>query len=303
MASIELHGLKKSYRSPSGPVHAVRGVDIDVHDGETVALLGPNGAGKSTTIDMLLGLQEPDAGVVTVFGGAPARAIQDGRIGAMLQTGGVLRDLTVRELVAMISSLFPAPLDVDTTLAYAQLSRLADRRTERLSGGETQRLRFAVALVANPDLLVLDEPTVGMDVESRRVFWTTVRELAQEGKTVLFATHYLEEADAYADRVVLIAHGRIVADGPPTEIKALVGSRTIRATLPSVPVSALKRLPAVTSADRHGEAVTLVTSDSDATLRAFLDSYADARDIEVRGAGLEEAFLQLTAETQHAAAA
>jgi ABC-2 type transport system ATP-binding protein len=303
MASIELHGLKKSYRSPSGPVHAVHGVDIDVHDGETVALLGPNGAGKSTTIDMLLGLQEPDVGMVAVFGGPPARAIQDGRIGAMLQTGGVLRDLTVRELVGMMASLFPAPLDVDTALAYAQLSQLGDRRTERLSGGETQRLRFAVALVANPDLLVLDEPTVGMDVESRRAFWTTVRELAHDGKTVLFATHYLEEADAYADRVVLIASGRIVADGPPTEIKALVGSRTIRATLPGVPVSALERLPAVASADRHGEAVTLVSSDSDATLRAFLGSYEDARDIEVRGAGLEEAFLQLTTETREAAAA
>ncbi len=303
MASIELRGLKKSYRAPSGPVNAVRDVDIDVHDGETVALLGPNGAGKSTTVDMLLGLQEPDAGTVTVFGGAPARAVHDGRIGAMLQSGGVLRDLGVRELVAMMASLFPAPLDVDAALAHAQLRQLAKRRTERLSGGETQRLRFAVALVSNPDLLVLDEPTVGMDVESRRAFWRTVRELAHGGKTVLFATHYLEEADAYADRAVLMSRGRIVADGPTTEIKALVGSRTIRATLPNVPVAALERLPAVTSADRHGEAVTLVSSDSDATLRALLGFYDDARDIEVRGAGLEEAFLQLTGESEEEAAA
>jgi ABC-2 type transport system ATP-binding protein len=298
MASIELRGLKKSYHSPSGPVKAVLGIDIDVHDGETVAILGPNGAGKSTTVDMLLGLQEPDAGTVAVFGGAPTRAIHDGRIGAMLQGGGVLRDLTVRELVEMMASLFPAPLDVDVAIAHAQLSKLADRRTERLSGGETQRLRFAVALISNPDLLVLDEPTVGMDVESRRAFWKTVRELAHSGKTVLFATHYLEEADAYADRAVLMAHGRIVADGPTTEIKALVGSHTIRATLPNVPVAALERLPAVTSADRRGAAVILASSDSDATLRAFLDSYDDARDIEVRGAGLEEAFLQLTGETE-----
>jgi ABC-2 type transport system ATP-binding protein len=303
MASIELRGLKKSYSSPGGPVNAVRDVDIDVHDGETVALLGPNGAGKSTTVDTLLGLQEPDAGTVTVFGGAPARAVHDGRIGAMLQSGGVLRDLTVRELVAMMASLFPAPLDAGAALAHAQLSQLADRRTERLSGGETQRLRFAVALVSNPDLLVLDEPTVGMDVESRRAFWRTVRELAHGGKTVLFATHYLEEADAYADRAVLMSRGRIVADGPTTEIKALVGSRTIRATLPNVPVAALERLPAVTSADRHGEAVTLVSSDSDATLRALLGSYDDARDIEVRGAGLEEAFLELTGESEEEAAA
>jgi ABC-2 type transport system ATP-binding protein len=303
MASVELHGLKKSYRSPSGPVHAVRGVDIEVNDGETVALLGPNGAGKSTTVDMLLGLQEPDAGTVAVFGGPPAHAIRDGEIGAMLQTGGVLRDLTVRELLAMMASLFPSPLDVDNAIALAQMSQLGERRTERLSGGETQRLRFAVALISDPDLLVLDEPTVGMDVESRRGFWTTVRQLAQSGKTILFATHYLEEADAYADRAVLMAHGRVVADGPTTEIKSLVGSRTIRATLPHVPTAALERLPAVTSADRHGDAVTLVSSDSDATLRAFLAAYDDARDIEVRGAGLEEAFLQLTGEEQEAEAA
>ena len=182
MASIELRGLKKSYHSPSGPVKAVLGIDIDVHYGETVARLGPNGAGKSTTVDILLGLQEPNADTVAVFGGAPARATHDGRIGAMLQGGGVLRDLTVRELVEMMASLFPTPLDVDAAIAHAQLSKVAERRTERLSGGETQRLRFAVALISNPDLLVLDEPTVGMDVESRRAFWTTVRELARAGR-------------------------------------------------------------------------------------------------------------------------
>ena len=299
---IELRGLKKTYRSPKGPVPAVRGVDVDVEPGETVALLGPNGAGKTTTVDMLLGLQQPDEGSVAVFGGPPARAVQSGRIGAMLQTGGVLRDLTVRELLAMIAALFPRPLGVDETLKLAKLGELADRRTERLSGGETQRLRFAVALVSDPDLLVLDEPTVGMDVEARRAFWATVRELSSTGKTFLFATHYLEEADAFADRAVLMARGRVVADGPTTEIKALVGSRTIRATLDSVPIEALERLPAVTRAERHGEAVALSSSDSDQTLRAFLDAYPQASDIEVRGAGLEEAFVQLTADQEEVAA-
>jgi len=299
---IELRGLKKTYRSPKGPVPAVRGVDVDVEPGETVALLGPNGAGKTTTVDMLLGLQQPDEGSVAVFGGPPARAVQSGRIGAMLQTGGVLRDLTVRELLAMMAALFPRPLGVDETLKLAKLGELADRRTERLSGGETQRLRFAVALVSDPDLLVLDEPTVGMDVEARRAFWATVRELSGTGKTFLFATHYLEEADAYADRAVLMARGRVVADGPTTEIKALVGSRTIRATLDSVPIEALERLPAVTRAERHGEAVALSSSDSDQTLRAFLDAYPQASDIEVRGAGLEEAFVQLTADQEEVAA-
>jgi ABC-2 type transport system ATP-binding protein len=298
---IELRGLEKTFDSPAGPVRAVRGVDVEVHEGETVALLGPNGAGKSTTVDMLLGLQRPDAGTVAVFGGPPEQAVGAGRVGAMLQEGGVLRDLTVRELVAMMAALFPKPLDVDEALRLAQLSAIIDRRSERLSGGERQRLRFAVALVSDPDLLVLDEPTVGMDVESRRAFWSTVRELSARGRTFLFATHYLEEADAYADRVVLMAQGRVVADGPPTEIKAIVGSRTIRATLPNVPLEELERLPGVTHAERHGESVALACSDSDAALRELIARHPEARDIEVRGAGLEEAFVQLTADEEVAA--
>jgi ABC-2 type transport system ATP-binding protein len=184
----------------------------------------------------------------------------------------------------------------------AQLDGIADRRTERLSGGETQRLRFAVALVSDPDLLVLDEPTVGMDVESRHAFWTTVRDLSAGGKTFLFATHYLEEADANADRAVLMARGRVVADGPTTEIKAIVGSRTIRATLPGVALEALERLPGVTRVERHGEAVVLACSDSDAALRKLIAGFPEARDIEVHGAGLEEAFLQLTADDRKEAA-
>jgi len=298
---IELRGLEKTFSSPAGAVRAVRGIDVEVHEGETVALLGPNGAGKSTTVDMLLGLQRPDAGTVAVFGGPPEQAVGAGRVGAMLQEGGVLRDLTVRELVAMMAALFPEPLDVDEALRLAQLSEITDRRSERLSGGERQRLRFAVALVSDPDLLVLDEPTVGMDVESRRAFWSTVRELSAHGKTFLFATHYLEEADAYADRVVLMAHGRVVADGPPTEIKAIVGSRTIRATLPNVALEELERLPGVTHAERHGESVALACSDSDAALRELIARHPEARDIEVRGAGLEDAFVQLTTGEEVAA--
>ena len=298
---IELRGLEKTFSSPAGAVRAVRGIDVEVHEGETVALLGPNGAGKSTTVDMLLGLQRPDAGTVAVFGGPPEQAVGAGRVGAMLQEGGVLRDLTVRELVAMMAALFPEPLDVDEALRLAQLSEITDRRSERLSGGERQRLRFAVALVSDPDLLVLDEPTVGMDVESRRAFWSTVRELSAHGKTFLFATHYLEEADAYADRVVLMAHGRVVAEGPPTEIKAIVGSRTIRATLPDVPLEELERLTGVTHAERHGESVALACSNSDAALRELIVRHPEARDIEVRGAGLEDAFVQLTTGEEVAA--
>jgi ABC-2 type transport system ATP-binding protein len=291
--AIHASALHKSY----GSVHAVRGVDIAIEAGETVALLGPNGAGKSTTIDMILGLADPDDGSVSVFGREPAAAIDAGSVGAMLQTGALIRDLNVRELVAMVASLYPAPLDVEETLKLTGLRDVAGQRTQKLSGGQTQRVRFAVALVSNPELLVLDEPTVAMDVEGRHSFWTTMREQAAGGKTVLFATHYLEEADAYADRAILMAHGRIVADGPPTEIRAMVGSRTIRATLPRVELDALGRLAGVSAAERRGEAVVLACSDSDAAIRALLASYPDARDIEIAAAGLEEAFLQLTGDS------
>ena len=211
---IRLQGLVKSFRSPQGMVHAVRGVDVAIASGETVALLGPNGAGKTTTIDMLLGLTTPDSGSVSLFGRPPSEAIKDGAIGAMLQTGSLIRDLSVRELITMMAGLYPAPLPVADVLGLVGLEPIADRRTQKLSGGETQRVRFAIALVSNPDLLVLDEPTVAMDVESRHAFWDTMRGFAARGKTIVFATHYLEEADANADRAVLMANGSIVADGP-----------------------------------------------------------------------------------------
>lgn len=291
---IVLSGLAKSY----GPVKAVRGIDLSIAPGETVALLGPNGAGKSTTIDMILGLSRPNAGRVTVFGVPPSTAVASGRIGGMLQTGSLVEYLNVRELVEMVASMYPNPLAVNEVLQATGTAAFADQRTNQLSGGQTQRVRFALALVANPDLLVLDEPTAALDVEARRDFWAAMRSVAQSGKTVLFATHYLEEADAYADRIVLMARGRIIADGPSTEIKAKVGGRTIRATLPDADVAALQGLPGVSAVDRHGEAVVLSCGDSDAALRALLSSYPGARDIEVRGAGLEEAFIQLVGDQE-----
>jgi len=292
MDAIELTGLRKRY----GRLEAVRGIDVSIAAGETVALLGPNGAGKSTTIDMILGLSDPDGGAVSVFGRPPAESIAAGAVGGMLQTGALIRDLSVRELVTMIASLYPTPLDVEEALKLTGVSEIGDQRTQKLSGGQTQRVRFAVALVSNPRLLVLDEPTVAMDVEGRREFWTTMRELAGGGKTILFATHYLEEADAYADRAVLMAHGLIVADGPPTEIRAMVGSRTIRATLPGADLDALGRLPGVSAVERRGDAVVLACADSDAAIRALLAEFPQARDIEIEAAGLEQAFLQLTGD-------
>jgi len=291
---ITLAGLTKTFAGEHGVVEAVRSIDVSIALGETVALLGPNGAGKSTTIDMLLGLQEPDDGAARLFGGEPRAAVAAGRVGAMLQTGQLIRDLTVRELISMVASLYPRPLAVDETIALTRIEEIADRRTQKLSGGETQRARFAIALVSNPDLLVLDEPTVAMDVESRRAFWATMRDFAARGSTILFATHYLEEADAYADRAVLMAHGRVVADGPPTEIKAMVGQRRIRATLPGVPLESLESLEGVTRAERRGESIVLACSDSDAAIRALLARFPGARDIEISGADLEDAFIELT---------
>jgi ABC-2 type transport system ATP-binding protein len=296
MDQIRLDGLVKSFPSPNGPIRAVRGIDVSIAAGETVALLGPNGAGKSTTIDMMLGLSKPDGGSVSVFGRPPREAVDAGAVGAMLQTGQLIRDLSVRELVAMMAGLYPHPMDVDEALDLTGLRDISGQRTQKLSGGQTQRVRFAVAIVCNPDLLVLDEPTVAMDVEGRREFWSIMREFASRGKTVLFATHYLEEADANADRAILMAHGRIVADGPTTEIKARVGRRTLRATLPGIDSAELAELPGVASADRHGDAVILSCTDSDQTIRALLAHHPQAKDIEIVGAGLEAAFLELTGE-------
>jgi ABC-2 type transport system ATP-binding protein len=294
--TIELVGLTKSFRSPEGPVHAVRAIDVAIQRGETLAVLGPNGAGKSTTIDMLLGLQPPDSGGVSLFGRTPRQAVDAGRVGAMLQTGALIQYLSVRELLTMMASIYPTPLGVNAVLEQTGLEGISGRRTQKLSGGETQRVRFALAIVSDPDLLVLDEPTVAMDVESRHAFWASMRAFAARGKTVIFATHYLEEADQNADRVVLMAHGRIVADGPPTEIKGRVGSRTLRATLPDAALEELSALPGVASAERHGDAVLLSCIDSDQAIRALLERFPAARDIEITGAGLEDAFLAMTAD-------
>jgi len=295
--TIVASGLTKSF----GVVRAVRGINLRLARSSTVALLGPNGAGKTTTIDMLIGLTQPDAGTVSLFGRSPRDAVKAGMIGAMTQTGQLIEYLSVRELVTMMAAIYPAPLDVEEALRISGAEDFAERQTRKLSGGETQRVRFAIALVADAELLVLDEPTVALDVEGRRDFWSAMRAFAARGKTVIFATHYLEEADAYADRIVLMSHGRIVADGAPTEIKATVGGRIIRATLPDVDLTSLQALRGVTTVDRKGDAVTLNCSDSDATLRDLLTAFPQVRDIEVRGAGLEEAFLELTLDPDEAA--
>ena len=295
---IVLSHLSKSY----GALPAVRSLDLAIAPGETVALLGPNGAGKTTTIDMVLGLTRPDHGTISVFGVPPAKAVEAGWIGGMLQTGAPLEHLRVRELIALTASYYPAPLGVDEVLRLTGADAFAGQWTTKLSGGQAQRVRFAAALVGDPDLLMLDEPTAGIDVEGRRDFWHSMRTIAGQGKTVVFATHYLEEADAYADRIVLIAKGQVVADGPATEIKAQAASRTIRGTLPDADTAALGALPGVLAADRHGDAVILSCSDADIALRALLAAFPAIHDLEVRGGSLEEAFMELTADAATTAA-
>lgn len=295
--AVELWGLVKSFPGANGPVRAVRGLDLSIGRGEVVALLGPNGAGKSTTIDMLLGLLRPDRGEVSVLGVSPRQAARRGLVGAMLQSGSLIRNVTVSELLSMVAALYRNPIPLAEVFEVAGLTEIAGQRTQKLSGGQAQRVRFAVALASDPELLILDEPTEALDVAGRRGFWESMRGFAAQGKTILFATHYLEEADANADRAVLMARGQIVADGATTEIKGRVGTRKIRATLPDVPESELAGLAGVVTAQRHGEAITLICSDSDAAMRA-LGNYPGLRDLEITGAGLEDAFLQLTDEPQ-----
>lgn len=290
--AIEAHGLRKSF----GPVVAVDSLDLSIAVGEVVALLGPNGAGKSTTVDLLLGLNRPDSGTVSVFGTEPAVAARTGRVGATLQAGGLIDKLTIRELIDLLRSFSPHPLPTDEVLERAGVADIAGRRTDKLSGGQGQRVRFAMAIAGDPDLLVLDEPTVAMDVSARRAFWSTMRDWTDSGRTVLFATHYLEEADAYADRVVLMARGAVVADGPTSEIKAAVGGRTIRASWSGADQQRLAALPGVTSADVRGESLVLQCSDSDLALRALLRLSKDIRNVEVSPAALEDAFLALTGD-------
>jgi ABC-2 type transport system ATP-binding protein len=291
--AVDMAGVVKSY----GTTRAVDGIDLVVAPGEIVALLGPNGAGKSTTLDMLLGLTAPDRGTVRIFGREPTTACARGRVGATLQSGGLPSEFTVGELVELMRALYPTSLPTAEVLQRAGITDLARRRTDALSGGQGQRVRFALAIVPDPDLLVLDEPTSAMDVESRQAFWAHMRDWAAGGLTVLFATHYLEEADAFADRIVLLRQGRVVADGSATEIRGLSSGRILRCTLAQADAGDLEGLPGVARASVHGHGVTLTTGDSDATLRALLTRHPEAHDIEITGAGLNETFLTLTASS------
>jgi ABC-2 type transport system ATP-binding protein len=293
-AAIVLSGLQKSF----GDVRAVRGVDLTVAPGEIVAFLGPNGAGKSTTNEMILGMTRPDAGSVEVFGLDPVRALHEGRVGAMLQGGALLQECRVRELLRLVHGLHRHPLALADVIDRADLGSFLDTRTDKLSGGQAQRLRYALAIMPDPDLLILDEPTVAMDVEIRRAFWASMETFTAGGRTVLFATHYLDEADEIADRIVVLAAGRIVADGTGAQIKSQVAGRTISIDASGMPPTRLSVLPGVVDTRLAGARLLIHTTDSDGTLRALLEQYPEARDIEITSAKLEDAFLALTRAEQ-----
>ena len=281
-----------------GPVTALDRLDLIIEPGETVALLGPNGAGKSTAIALMLGLTEPTSGTVTTLGLTPRDAVATGRIGSMLQSSGLPINVRVGELVRFARGLYPQPLSEATIVERAGLSDLTGRSLETLSGGEAQRVRFALAIAGDPDLVFLDEPTVAMDVETRRAFWADMRRSAADGRTILFATHYLEEADQVADRIIVLDHGRIVADGTGRSIRARAGTRTIRFDLAAAEVDRERfaTLPGVTDVEVRGDTVRLAATDSDAAVRELIRSGLPLHDLEVTAADLEDAFVALTSQ-------
>jgi len=287
---VEMRGVEKRY----GDVVALAGVDLAVAPGEVVGFLGPNGAGKTTSIRVMLGLTSPTRGEARLFGGAPERREARGRVGVMLQDSGVPTSLRVRELVSLFARYYPYALPVAEVLERAGLTDKAGALVSTLSGGQRQRLYFALAIVGDPDLLFLDEPTVALDVEGRRAFWRQVVGFAELGKTVLFTTHHLAEADAVAQRLVVIDKGRIIAEGTPSEVKRRVADRTVRFRS-DLPASALAARPGVQRVDLEPGGLTAVyTSEPERLLRELFAQGAELRDLTVTDADLEAAFVALT---------
>src|SRR5213080_651893 len=278
-----------------GAVRALVNFNFNVRAGELTALLGPNGAGKTTAIKLLLGLARPTSGRVSVFGADPAEATTRTRVGAMLQVGRVPETLRVREHIDLFSSYYPNPLPISETLAIAGLRDLRNRKFGDLSGGQKQRVLFALAICGNPDLLFLDEPTVGLDVEARHLLWQEIRNLLGRGKTVVLTTHYLEEADALADRVAVINKGSIIAEGTPAQIKSRTAGKKIRC-ITQLSVEVIRKIKGVVKVKTDREATVIQANDPESVLRGLLSLDLDVFGIEVTSAGLEDAFLALTRE-------
>ena len=291
--ALSFRGVTHRY----GTRTALDRLDLEVHQGEVLALLGPNGAGKSTTISVLLGLLRPQHGCVEVLGSDPRRAVADGRVGAMLQSGsgiGLPPGVRVDQALGLVRRLYRRPLPLAEIVERADIGSLLRRRTDRLSGGQAQRVRFAIAIAGDPEVVFLDEPTSAMDVGSRQGFWRMIRDFGNEGRTVLFATHHLAEADEIADRVVVLNHGMVVADGPGATLKAAVATRRLRFVTDLPDHAALSELDGVTEVDVSGTGVSIDSLDADATIRDLVGRGVPFRDLEVTGAGLEQAFVALT---------
>ena len=292
MVVADLRNASKRYKD----VTAVDGLNLQLEAGRVTALLGPNGAGKTTAVRLLLGLTRPTSGTVRLFGEDPTSPAARQRTGVMLQVANVPETLRVNEHVHLFCSYYPSPMPVEAALAIAGITALANRKYGDLSSGQRQRVHFALAVCGNPDLLFLDEPTVGLDVESRRAFWQEVRRLAARGRAILLTTHYLEEADALADRIVVLNRGVVVADGTPQEMKQFAAARRIRCVT-TLSAAQIERLPAVASVRQDGAATELLTNDAERVVRALLAADSRLSGLEITGAGLEEAFLALTSST------
>ena len=291
---IQAENLTQVFRVPGGTLTAVDNLDLTISKGEIIALLGPNGARKTTLIDMILGLTEPARGTLTVQGISPKKAVQRGDIGAVLQTGGLLKDLTVRQTLEMLATLYPTRIDIDKVLASADLTELAHRKVGKCSGGQQQRIRFAIATMHDPNILILDEPTTGMDVTARRTFWERMDKLAETGKTIIFATHYLEEAQNFAQRIVLMNNGKIIADGTSEEIRDLTGGRHV-SFLADKPItfSEYPMLSVETSEENGAYRHRTTVANADEFARVLLTKYT-VRALEIVKPSLDESFVQLT---------
>lgn len=293
--AVSLTGLTKTFSTSRTKVQAVKGIDLQIPTGQIVAFLGPNGAGKTTTIDMILGLTKPTAGAAKILGLDPPQAVSSGRVSAVLQTGGLLRDMTVKETVTVIASMHGKSDRINEVMERTGLTRIAKRRVGKCSGGEQQRIKFALALLPDPDVLILDEPTAGMDVMARREFWSTMRSEATQGRTVIFATHYLEEAQNFAERTILMSQGKIVADGTTAELRQLISGRTLSASFTSEDQGeqAATFDQSVQITERNGSRFAFQCQNSDRFAAALLGEY-QAYDLEISSPSLEDAFIQLT---------
>ncbi len=292
---VEVNGLTKDF--DGGEKRAVDDVSFTVQEGEIVALLGPNGAGKSTTIDMILGFVTPTAGSVSLFGASPRQAVLDGKVAAVLQSGGLLRDLTVSETITLVASTYADPTPSAEVISRANLDGVIDSPVGKCSGGEQQRLRFALALLARPDLMLLDEPTAGMDVEGRHDFWNSMADEAAGGTTVLFATHYLAEVEQFSPRTIVLNHGRVVADGRTEDIRSRTADRTVSArfqpeAIPEI-AATLRQLETVHEVTIQDDTLVVGAVDSDEVARLILGPLGGC-DVNIGVASLETAFRRLT---------